>query len=83
VGYFLAEGVCKIVVSFRYKRATGWKWLLASGDLSLILGLLIWNQWPVSGMRAVGALVGINLLETELAVVTLASPLNKSLDRGA
>ena len=83
VGYFVAEGVWKIVVSFRYKPATGWKWLLVSGVLSLILGLLIWSQWPVSGMWAVGVLVGVNLLGTGLALVTLASTLNKALDRGA
>jgi membrane protein HdeD len=82
VGYFVAEGVWKTVVSFRYKPAPGWKWLLASGVLSLVLGLLIWSQWPVSGMWAVGVLVGVNLLGTGLALVTLASTLNKSLGRG-
>lgn len=81
--YFVVEGVSKIVASFRYKSATGWKWLLASGALSLILGLFIWSQWPVSGMWAVGVLVGVNLLGTGLALVTLASTLNKSLGRGA
>ena len=77
VGYFVVEGVWKIVVSFRYKPAPGWKWLLASGVLSLVLGLLIWNQWPVSGLWAVGVLVGVNLLGTGLALVTLASTLNR------
>ena len=81
--YFVVEGVSKIAVSFRYKPATGWKWLLASGVLSLVLGLLIWRQWPVSGMWAVGMLVGVNLLGTGLALVTLASTLNKSPGRGA
>jgi uncharacterized membrane protein HdeD (DUF308 family) len=80
--YFVVEGVWKIVVSFRYKPATGWKWLLSSGVLSLILGLLIWKQWPVSGLWAVGVLVGVNLMGTGLALVTLAFTL-KSLDRGA
>ena len=82
-GYFLAEGVWKIVVSFRYKPATGWLWLLASGVMSLVLGLLIWRQWPVSGIWAVGVLVGVNLLGTGLALVTLASTLNKSLESRA
>ena len=81
--YFVTEGVSKIVVSFRYKPAAGWKWLLASGVLSLLFGLLIWSQWPVSGMWAVGVLVGLNLLGTGMALVTLASTLNKPLDRGA
>ena len=78
VGYFVAEGVWKIVVSFRYKPGTSWQWLLASGVLSLLLGLLIWSQWPVSGMWAVGVRVGVNLLGTGLALVTLASALNES-----
>ena len=79
VGYFVAEGVWKIVVSFRYKPNARWKGLLASGVLSLLFGLLIWSQWPVSGMWAVGLLVGVNLLGTGLALVMLASTLNKSL----
>jgi len=82
VVYFVVEGVWKIIVSFRYKPATGWKWLLVSGVFSLILGLLIWRQWPVSGLWAVGVLVGVNLLGTGLALVALASTL-KSLGRGA
>jgi uncharacterized membrane protein HdeD (DUF308 family) len=83
MGYFVVEGVSKIVVSFRYRPAAGWTWLLASGVQSLLFGLLIWSQWPVSGMWAVGVLVGLNLLGTGLALVTLASTLNKSLGRGA
>ena len=83
VGYFVVEGVSKIVVSFRYRPAAGWTWLLASGVLSLLFGWLIWSQWPVSGMWAVGVLVGLNLLGTGLALVTLASTLNKTLGRGA
>jgi len=82
VGYFVAEGVGKIIVSFRYKPATGWKWLLGSGVLSLVFGLLIWNQWPLSGMWAVGVLVGVNLLGTGLSLVTLASTLRRSPGSG-
>jgi uncharacterized membrane protein HdeD (DUF308 family) len=77
-GYFVAEGVWKIVVSFRFKPAPGWTWLLASGAMSLVLGVLIWRQWPMSGVWAVGVLVGVNLLGTGLALVTLSSALGSS-----
>lgn len=73
VAYFISEGIWKIIGSFQYRPATGWVWLLISGVLSLLLGWLIWKQWPVSGMWAVGVLVGINLLSTGVALVTLAS----------
>lgn len=77
IGYFVAEGVWKIAVSFRYRPATGWKWLLLSGAASLVIGFLIWSQWPVSGMWAIGIMVGINLLSTGLALVALAATLKR------
>jgi len=70
--YFVAEGVWKIIASFRYRPNAGWGWLLGSGLLSLVLGWLIWSQWPISGLWAVGVLVGVNLLATGAALVTLA-----------
>jgi uncharacterized membrane protein HdeD (DUF308 family) len=79
VAYFVVEGIWKTIVSFRFRPATGWKWLLASGLLSLVLGSLIWRQWPVSGMLAVGVLVGVNLLGTGLALVTLAATMKRTV----
>jgi uncharacterized membrane protein HdeD (DUF308 family) len=70
--YFLAEGTWKIVVSFSYRPASGWLAMLLSGVLALILGWLIWRQWPLSGLWAVGVLVGVNLLTTGAALVALA-----------
>ncbi len=45
---------------------------MMSGALDLILGFLIWRLWPVSGLWAVGILVGVNLLSTGMALVALA-----------
>jgi uncharacterized membrane protein HdeD (DUF308 family) len=46
--------------------------LLASGIVSVILGVLIWAQWPVSGLWVIGLLVGIQLLFTGWSLVMLA-----------
>ncbi len=70
---FILEGIWKIVSSLSYRSASGWVWVLGSGVLSLLLGLLIWNQWPVSGMWAVGVLVGVDLLSTGISMVVLSS----------
>jgi uncharacterized membrane protein HdeD (DUF308 family) len=70
--FFAAEGIWKIVSSFSYRPVPGWIALLFSGVLDLILGILIWRQWPVSGLWAVGILVGVNLLSTGIAFVALA-----------
>jgi uncharacterized membrane protein HdeD (DUF308 family) len=79
--FFVVEGIWKIVVSFSYRPATGWVWMLIGGGLSVVLGMLIWNQWPVSGMWAVGLLVGIDLLSTGTATLAVASTL-RSVDTG-
>jgi len=70
--FFVVEGIWKIVSSFSYRPVPGWIALLMSGALDLILGILIWRQWPVSGLWAVGILVGVNLLSTGIAFVALA-----------
>lgn len=70
--FFGIEGIWKIVSSFSYRSVPGWIALLMSGALDLILGILIWRQWPVSGLWAVGILVGVNLFSTGMAFVALA-----------
>lgn len=69
---FIVEGIWKIIASFSYRPAAGWIGLLLSGILAVILGAIIWVQWPISGLWAIGLLVGINLLFTGLTIVLLA-----------
>jgi len=77
--FFLFEGVWKIIASFKFRPQEGWTWLLLSGVLSLVLGWLIWSQWPLSGVWAIGILVGVNLLTTGLSLVVLGSAVKKKL----
>jgi uncharacterized membrane protein HdeD (DUF308 family) len=76
--YFVADGLWKIMESLQYVSVPGWLWLLASGALSLLLGFLIWRQWPVSGTWAVGVLIGANLLSTGVALVAFARSLKRT-----
>ena len=66
------EGIFKIIMAMRVRDHDGWGWLLASGILSVILGVLIWAQWPASGLWVIGLLVGIQLLFTGWSLVMLA-----------
>jgi uncharacterized membrane protein HdeD (DUF308 family) len=70
--FLLVEGIFKIIMALRVREHRGWGWLLASGIVSLILGALIWAQWPASGLWVIGLLVGIQLLFTGWALVMLA-----------
>lgn len=70
--FFVAEGIWKIVASFSFRPARGWLAMLISGGLALVLGLLIWLQWPLSGLWAIGILVGIDLLSTGASLTFLS-----------
>lgn len=76
-GYFLVDGACKVIVSLRFRPASGWLWLSISGGVSLVLGALIWSQWPMSGLWAVGVLVGLNLISTGFALLKSVSMLRE------
>jgi uncharacterized membrane protein HdeD (DUF308 family) len=70
--FLVVEGIFKIVMAMRVRDHGGWGWLLASGIVSLTLGVLIWAQWPVSGLWVIGLLVGVQLLFTGWALIMLA-----------
>lgn len=60
--YFVVEGIMEVISAFQLKPASGWGWALFSGVITLLLGVMIWNQFPLSGAWAIGTLVGIKLL---------------------
>ena len=60
--YFVVEGIMEVISAFQLKPASGWGWALFSGVITVLLGVMIWNQFPLSGAWAIGTLVGIKLL---------------------
>ena len=59
--FLLGEGIFRIVtaLSVRYPNRG---WMLLQGFVSLVLGIMIWRQWPVSGLWVIGLFVGIQML---------------------
>ncbi len=60
--YFIVEGIFEIIWAFQIKPVKNWGWTLFSGIISLLLGIMIWRQFPLSGAWAIGILVGIKLI---------------------
>lgn len=59
--FYTVSGLFKIIAAFA-NRYAHWGWLAFSGLVSLILGLLIWAEWPISGLWVIGLFVGIDLI---------------------
>jgi uncharacterized membrane protein HdeD (DUF308 family) len=72
--YFIVDGIFEIIEAFDLKPIDGWGWMLIGGIVSILLGFMIWRQWPVSGAWAIGILVGIKLVFAgmEMAMLGLA-----------
>ena len=58
----LLKVLLEAIAAFQIKPASGWGWALFSGVITVLLGAMIWNQFPLSGAWAIGTLVGIKLL---------------------
>jgi uncharacterized membrane protein HdeD (DUF308 family) len=56
--YFILDGVSEIAVGLGSKRG----WFIVGGVISILLGVLLWMQFPLSGAWALGILLGIKLL---------------------
>lgn len=68
--FLMFGGLFRIVVALCV-RFHNWVWLLLHGVVNLLLGLLIWRQWPVSGLWVIGLFIGIDLLLNGWSLVML------------
>jgi len=70
--YLFAEGVLELILSFRLRPMPGSNWLLFDGVITLILAILIWRTWPSSTEWVIGTLVGISMLFSGAARLSLS-----------
>lgn len=68
--YFIVAGLFRIVAALA-ARIPGWGWALANGIISLVLGIMVWAQWPVSALWIIGMFIGIDLIFTGWSQVGL------------
>jgi len=69
VVYFIVDGIAEIAAAVRLRPTTGWGWMLFGGIVSIWLGIMIWGQFPLSGVWAIGILLGIKLFFVGLIMV--------------
>jgi len=77
---FLVEGVLNIVHFFRARSVQGSSWLLIDGIITLLLGLMIYVQWPSSSAWAIGTLVGVSMIVSGVTRVMLSLAVRKATD---
>jgi uncharacterized membrane protein HdeD (DUF308 family) len=69
--YIVVSGIFELVVFARLRRLRGAFWFLVDGLVSLLLAGLIFFHWPWSSLWFIGTLVGISLLLSGIARITV------------
>jgi uncharacterized membrane protein HdeD (DUF308 family) len=70
--FLLTEGVFELILAFRLRPQQNWTWVLGDGIITLLLGAMVWFQWPFNAPWLIGTLVGVSVLFTGISRVGLS-----------
>jgi uncharacterized membrane protein HdeD (DUF308 family) len=74
---FLVEGILDFALYFQLRSVGGSSWILVDGIVTLLLGGMIYFQWPASSAWAIGTLVGVSLIMSGVSRVMLSMAVRK------
>lgn len=69
--FFIISGIFKVGFSL-VSNIPHPGWLMFNGAITALLGVLIWQQWPASGLWVLGMFLGIDTLFTGINWIILA-----------
>lgn len=80
--FLLASGVAQVIqaIGYRSEIPSAWTWMLLTGLVNILLGMIIVSGLPGTAVWVLGLLVGINLVMTGTAVVMAAVCIRRMAD---
>src|SRR6476469_5152785 len=79
--FLLAEGTFELILAFRLRPQQNWTWVLTDGIITLVLGAMIFFQWPFNAPWLIGTLVGVSVLFTGVSRIMLSLNGPSALDQ--
>lgn len=77
--FLIAIGIMRIVTGFQVKdELAGWGWMVFGGMLNIILGIMIYADWPVSGLWVIGLFISIELIIQGINTIVLSREVKKA-----
>ncbi len=58
----VASGIVRIFLAFNMQHGSPWIWVVVSGLITLILGVIILVHWPFSAVYTLGIFLGVDLV---------------------
>ena len=71
--YLIVQGVIEILMALSLRSRPGWGWALLSAIVNFALGVLLLKHWPLSGLWAIGVMIGINIVMSGITLVGFGS----------
>lgn len=69
---FVVLGIVKLMYAFSLRPLSGWGWVLASGLLSLVLGVMIMAEMPWAASAVLGIMLAVELLSNGIFLLIVA-----------
>lgn len=77
---FIVEGIYTIIMAFVNRAGHRMSWVVAlNGIVTLILGIMVLNRFPISALWLIGLYVGISLLMSGLSLLVAALAVRRSI----
>lgn len=71
--FFSVAGIMRIIAGFLSRdELSGWGWMVFGGLLNIILAVMIYAQWPESGLWVIGLFVSIELIVQGINAIVLS-----------
>jgi uncharacterized membrane protein HdeD (DUF308 family) len=71
---FFVEGIARMIIGFQMRSGRNWGWLVASGGMSMLLGLLVFGGLANgASLGFIGVLLGVNFIFAGASFVALGS----------
>jgi uncharacterized membrane protein HdeD (DUF308 family) len=75
---FVIEGALNIILYFKMRPVHGSSWVLVDGLITLLLGAMIYLQWPFSAAWAIGILVGVSMMISGFTRIALSMAVRRA-----
>jgi len=72
-GAIMGIGIFRIVIGFHLRGFKNWIWPVLSGIITVLMGVVITVQWPISGFWVIGLFVAVEMIMNGWATIAIAA----------
>jgi uncharacterized membrane protein HdeD (DUF308 family) len=74
----IVAGIMRVMLGFHIKGGGHSGWIILSGALTLLFGLIVIAHWPLSSLYALGIILGVDLIQSGAGWLNLGLFLKRS-----